>query len=178
MLRLLVALVLAGLPGLVCGPSAVLAQSAEPAVKTLEQPRFLSLKSDRVNVRRGPGLQYPIAWVFRRIGMPVEVIREFDNWRQIRDSDGALGWVYRGLLAGRRTALVLPWLAKASKEEATAIRASASDRGGVVALAEPGTIANVRECDGQWCRIIIEPYEGWVEQTKLWGVYERERIKP
>ncbi|MGI9405984.1 MAG: SH3 domain-containing protein [Hyphomicrobiaceae bacterium] len=152
--------------------------SGDAVVKTLTQPRFLSLKSDKVNVRSGPGLQYPIAWVFRRIGMPVEVLREFENWRQIRDSDGALGWVYRGLLAGRRTALIVPWQAADKDATAIAIQVRANLGSGVVAFAEPGTIANVRQCDGQWCRVIVEPYEGWIEQAKLWGVYENERFKP
>jgi len=150
--------------------------SSDVSVKSLEQPRFHSLKSDRVNVRRGPGLQYPIAWVFRRIGMPVEVIREFENWWQIRDSEGALGWVFKGLLARRRTALLVPWLGSDPDAKPVAIRASAGAES-IVALAEPGTIANVRECDGRWCRVTIEPYEGWVDQALLWGVYPQEKIR-
>lgn len=151
---------------------------AQAVVKQLEQPRFHSLKSDRVNVRRGPGLQYPVAWVFRRVGMPVEVIREFDNWWQIRDSEGAQGWVYKGLLARRRTALLTPWTQSDQEAPAVAMRSLSKANSSVVAFAEAGTIANVRECDGRWCRIIIEPFEGWVEQKLLWGVYEREAIAP
>src|SRR6516225_828217 len=75
----------------------------------LQIPRYVSLKSDRVNLRQGPGTEYPIAWVFRRAGLPVEVIREFDGWRQVRDSEGTTGWVLASLWSGRRTAVVLPW---------------------------------------------------------------------
>jgi len=151
---------------------------AQSVVKELEQPRFHSLKSDRVNVRKGPGLKYPIAWVFRRVGLPVEVVREFDNWWQIRDSEGALGWVYKGLLARRRTALLAPWARGKADQKAIAMRRKAAADGRVVAYAEPGTIVNVRACSGTWCRVIIEPYEGWIEQNQLWGVYEREAIRP
>ncbi len=155
------------------------AQSAEPAVvKQLEQPRFHSLKSDRVNVRRGPGLKHPVTWVFRRVGMPVEVIREFENWWQIRDSEGAQGWVYKGLLARRRTALLVPWKQKDADQGSVALRVKSDASSTVIAFAEPGTIANVRECDGRWCRVIIDPYEGWIEQRQLWGVYEKEAIRP
>lgn len=155
------------------------AQSTAPAVvKVLEQPRFHSLKSDRVNVRRGPGLQYPILWIFRRVGLPVEVIREFDNWWQIRDSEGAQGWVYKGLLAYRRTVLLAPWAVREGNTESIALRIKAERAARVVAFAEPGTIASVRRCDGRWCQVIIEPYQGWVPQKQLWGVYERESIKP
>lgn len=58
----------------------------------LPLPRFVSLKADRVNVRKGPGTDYPIAWVFERAGLPVEVVREYGIWRQIGDSDGSQGW--------------------------------------------------------------------------------------
>ena len=78
-------------------------------------PRFVSLKSDRVNLRQGPGIEYPIAWVFRRAGLPLEVIKEFEGWRQVRDADGTTGWILGVMLSGRRTALVLPWEAKAGQ---------------------------------------------------------------
>ena len=59
-----------------------------------------------IRCRRG---DYPIVWVFKSIGLPVEILKEFENWRQIRDADAAVGWVHVGLLSGRRTAIVLPW---------------------------------------------------------------------
>src|SRR6187399_1086194 len=75
----------------------------------LPLPRYVSLKSDRVNMRNGPGTDYPTAWVYRRAGLPLEVIKEFEGWRQVRDADGAAGWVLQSFQSGRRTALVLPW---------------------------------------------------------------------
>ena len=83
---------------------------APPAGATgLPVPRFVSLKSDRVNLRQGPGTEYPTAWVFRRAGLPVEVIKEFESWRQVRDAEGTTGWVLGTMLSGRRTAVILPW---------------------------------------------------------------------
>ncbi|HKH69397.1 MAG TPA: SH3 domain-containing protein, partial [Reyranella sp.] len=61
-------------------------------------PRFASLRSDEVNVRTGPGPRYPIDWVFKRKAMPVEIVAEFENWRKIRDWQGASGWVHQSLL--------------------------------------------------------------------------------
>jgi SH3-like domain-containing protein len=72
----------------------------------LPVPRFVSLKSDRVHVRGGPSRDHDIAWLFTRAGLPVEVTAEYDNWRRIRDWEGAEGWVYHTLLSGKRTALV------------------------------------------------------------------------
>jgi len=69
-------------------------------------PRYVSLKSDHVNVRAGPTKDNDVAWVFTRSGLPVEITAEFENWRRVRDSEGAEGWVYHSLLSGRRTAVV------------------------------------------------------------------------
>ena len=80
------------------------------AVTGLAIPRFVSLKASEVNSRVGPGAEYQIAWVFKRAGLPVEVLAEFENWRQVRDSDGVTGWVAAPLLSARRTAMVAPWI--------------------------------------------------------------------
>src|SRR5262245_50012280 len=85
-------------------------QAAVEGPKTaLPIPRFVSLKSDKVNVRKGPSTDQSIVWVFSRAGLPVEVIAESDNWRRVRDSEGADGWVWHSLLSGRRTVLIAPW---------------------------------------------------------------------
>src|SRR5262245_32373229 len=64
-------------------------------------PRFVSLKSEKVNVRSGPTKDHDVAWVYNRSALPVEVTAEFENWRRIRDWEGSEGWVYHSLLSGR-----------------------------------------------------------------------------
>src|SRR6476646_8312916 len=84
---------------------------AEPAgsgASGLPVPRFVSLKSDKVNVRAGPTKDHDVAWVYNRAALPVEITAEFENWRRIRDWEGAEGWVYHSLLSGKRTAVVVP----------------------------------------------------------------------
>jgi SH3-like domain-containing protein len=158
------------------------AQTAETSAATsasgLPVPRFVSLKSDRVNLRNGPGTDYPTGWVFRRAGLPLEIVKEFESWRQVRDSEGATGWVLQSFLSGRRTALVLPWERKASAQAPLVpIRASDSEYSGIVANVEAGVIADLHTCDGRWCRVTVNTYSGYIEQKKLWGVYEGETIK-
>ncbi|MEQ1715406.1 MAG: SH3 domain-containing protein [Hyphomicrobium sp.] len=153
-------------------------QGAAPSGSGLPVPRFVSLKSDRVNLRNGPSTEYPTGWVFRRAGLPLEVIKEFDAWRQVRDAEGTTGWVLQTLLSGRRTALVLPWeIKRGQKSPQVAIHASDSDSASIVVNVEAGVIANLHTCDGRWCRVTVEAYSGYVEQKKLWGVYEGEAIK-
>jgi SH3-like domain-containing protein len=145
----------------------------------LPVPRFVSLKSDRVNLRQGPGTEYPTAWVFRRAGLPVEVIKEFDSWRQVRDAEGTTGWVLGSMLSGRRTAVILPWEVKAGQSQQTmaALRDDDSERAGEVAQVEAGVLASIITCDGKWCRVSVGGFRGYIEQAKLWGAYKDEVIK-
>ena len=75
----------------------------------LPLPRFVSLKAERVNVRRGPSSEHQIAWVFTKKGLPVEIVAEFEQWRRIRDSEGSENGVFHSMLTGKRTAMVAPW---------------------------------------------------------------------
>jgi SH3-like domain-containing protein len=146
----------------------------DPAGGTgLPLPRFVSLKSDNVNVRRGPGQEYEIAFTFVKTGLPVEITQEFDNWRKIRDSEGAEGWVFHSLLSGKRTALVAPW----DKSGPFPAYAEAEAGASVVAYLEPKVIADVEQCTGAWCEITVKGYDGWIEQERLWGVYPDERFE-
>jgi SH3-like domain-containing protein len=157
---------------------ATAAQDARTTLKTgasgLPVPRFVSLKSDRVNVRKGPSIEHSVAWVFSRAGLPVEVIAEFENWRQIRDSEGSEGWVFHALLSGRRTALVLPWV---KERQAVVLLDAASSGADPVAQLEPGVLGSIYKCDGKWCNFSTGNYTGWIQQEKLWGVYRDEKLK-
>jgi len=152
--------------------------TASPGGSGLPVPRFVSLKSDRVNMRVGPGRDYRTAWVYRQAGLPLEVVKEFEGWRQVRDAYGTSGWVLQSLLSGRRTALVLPWEVKAGgTPPKVALRDNDSKRADTVAMVEAGVVANISSCDGNWCRVSIDRFHGYIEQKKLWGVYESEVIK-
>lgn len=136
----------------------------------LPLPRFVSLKSEKINVRRGPGQNYDIAFIFVRAGLPVEIIQEFDNWRKIRDSEGSEGWIFHSLLSGERMAIVAPW----EKQGTFASHASASEAARIVAYLEPKVIVDVTGCDGKWCGIAVGGIEGSIPQERLWGVYPGE----
>lgn len=135
-------------------------------------PRFVSLKSSQVNVRVGPGSNYPIDWTYVRFGLPVEIIQEFDNWRRVRDSSGNEGWVLSSLLSGDRFAIVLANAAASPLE----VRSSPDGDARVVALLEVGVIAAVDRCSDGWCRLLDDRFSGWVDQERLWGVYPDEEF--
>jgi SH3-like domain-containing protein len=149
--------------------------AAGPSSQTrLPIPRFVSLKSDRVNVRKGPSTDQAIVWVFSRAGLPVEIIAESDNWRRVRDSEGADGWVWHSMLSGRRTVLIAPWT---KPPENVPLYSRKSTGASTVAELAPSVLGNVLSCDGEWCELSIDDYSGFVQQDKLWGVYKDEVIK-
>jgi SH3-like domain-containing protein len=136
-------------------------------------PRYVSLKSDRVNLHEGPAKDHRTIWVFQRAGLPVEITAEFETWRKVRDSDGAEGWVLHSLLSGRRTALVAPW----KKNIDLTLYEKPNAGSSPLARLEPNVLGNVRNCDGNWCRIRGEGFDGYIQQSNLWGVYPNEKIE-
>lgn len=146
------------------------AQAGEVGSETnLPLPRFVSLSSDKVNVRTGPGKRYPINWVFKRRGWPVEIIEEYELWRQIRDIDGATGWVHKSLVSSRRTLIIT--------EEARAIYEEPDEKSVIVMLAEPGVVGKLQECDGRWCELEIAGLTGWLRADEFYGVYADEKVR-
>jgi SH3-like domain-containing protein len=144
------------------------------SVTKLPVPRYVSLKSDRVNLREGPSKEHRTRWVYQRAGLPVEIVAEFEIWRRVRDADGADGWVLNSLLSGRRTALVAPW--SKVKDETFILRAGADEGSAVVAQLQPNVIANVASCANAWCKVSIGKVEGYLKQERLWGVYPNEKV--
>lgn len=138
----------------------------------LPLPRFVTLKADKVNVRRGPSSDHPVAFVFQRKGLPVEITAEFETWRKIRDSDGAEGWIQQGMLSGRRTAYVAAW----SDAKPVHIFQDMDQNSGVAAQLAPGVLADIDHCDGNWCEISAGGYDGYAQQAQLWGIYPGEKV--
>jgi SH3-like domain-containing protein len=135
----------------------------------LPLPRFASLQSGEVNMRAGPGETYPILWTYQRAGLPVEIIEEFDIWRRIRDHDGVVGWVKSTLLVGKRHVIV--------RDEQRPLRKTPEAGALPVALIDPGVILKVLECSGDWCRLDVQGYKGWMMKTEFWGVYPQETLE-
>ncbi len=138
------------------------------AVTNLPLPRFVTLKTNEGNARRGPGLTHRIDWIFSRAGMPLRVTAEYENWRRIEDAEGAGGWVHYTLLSGTRAVLVSQDMAEfRTKPDA------ASD---VVFQAESGVIGRLLECQSNWCRVGTDAGKGWVSTSAIWGVVAGEVV--
>ncbi len=154
--------------------AALLAAASGPALAadsdtSLAVPRFVSLHSDRVNLRTGPGRRYPIEWVLTRKDMPVEVIAQFEHWRRVREWDGTVGWVQEHMITGQRYVIV-------AKGGVRPMFQGPDPRSAEVARTEPGVLARLLECSGPMCRIEAHDISGWMRRTDLWGVYPDESV--
>lgn len=157
-------------PGEITGSTADVPQQLGPS--GLPLPRFVSLKANKVNVRKGPSSEHSVAWTYQQKGLPVEITAESDNWRKVRDGDGSEGWILQSMLAGKRTAVVADW----AKAKDVYLHGSAAPTSGIVAKLAPGALAMIDSCDGDWCYLSATDYEGYVRQSDLWGVYPGERL--
>lgn len=138
-------------------------------VTNLPLPRFVSLRAETANARRGPSLDQRVDWEFVHRGLPLEVTAEYGQWRRVQDVDGMGGWVHHALLSGVRTALV-------TSEGPVPMRAGPEDGAAVRAMAEPGAIGRVEHCRGAWCELGSGSVSGWVPRQALWGVGTDETI--
>jgi SH3-like domain-containing protein len=167
-LALAVAMAIGGAPW----PAGGTASAATGSASGLPIPRYVSLKSDHVNVRVGPTKDNEVSWIYTRSGLPVEVTAEFEIWRRVRDSEGAEGWVYHSLLSGRRTAVIT----MKSKDDLAALYDRPDTTSAVAARLQAGVVAQVKRCNNGWCHITGEGFDGWIEQPRLWGVYADEKV--
>jgi SH3-like domain-containing protein len=161
-----------GFMAMLAGSAYCAGETPAGSVSGLPVPRFVSLKSDRVNVRSGPNKDQEVRWVYTRAGMPIEVTGEFENWRRIRDWEGAEGWVYHSLLSGKRSAVVVPTL----KDDLVPLYESADVESAVAARLQSGVLGQLKSCNGLWCEFAGKNFNGWIKQERLWGAYPNEKV--
>ncbi|HEX9568125.1 MAG TPA: SH3 domain-containing protein [Rhodospirillales bacterium] len=137
----------------------------------LPLPRFVSLRAGEVNLRTGPGVQYPVDWVYQRQHLPVEIIAEYGTWRKIRDWQGTQGWVHQSMVAPRRTFI--------ATDEVRTIHRKSDPNSEPVARIEPGVVGRLLACPdlNGWCRVDVGGHEGWLRRVELWGVQRDEVIQ-
>lgn len=153
--------------GLSLGLCAASAAAARAETETAN--RYASLRHETTHARAGPGQDYPIRWTYKRKGLPVLVLREYDLWRQVRDPEGDEGWVHAAGVTRRRTVMVTG--------QARILRKDPQDSGAPVARLEPGVIGRIERCDRAWCRITVTGYSGWLKHGEVWGVRPGETVE-
>lgn len=162
-------------PGRAAGDGDTTPQTAPPPTAQpqpgsgLPVPRFVSLRSNEVNLRTGPGLRYPIQWVYVHKGLPMEITAEFDTWRRVRDWQGTEGWVHESTLSGLRTMIITG--------KPRGLHTRPSDGSGLVARLAPGVVGRLLSCRPRWCQVDAKGFQGWLKRDAFWGVLPNETLE-
>ena len=125
-------------------------------------PRYATLKSEKVNMRRGPGKEFQIEWVYYRKHLPVRIILEYQRWRKIEDFEGYSGWVHASLLSGKKSLIVI---------NDAPLKAMPQDDSITLVYLQKNVLLNLKYCDERWCKVKIHKYNGWVRKKLIWGSY-------
>ena len=144
------------------------------SVTGLPLPRFAAFRSDEVNMRSGPGTRFPIEWTYQRRELPVEIVREFELWRRIRDPEGTEGWVHQSTLMGRRSFVV-----RGAPGSEVMLRRRAEDQAQPIARLRPGVVGRLRACEtnNPWCEAQVGEFRGHIKRADIWGVGPTEEVK-
>jgi SH3-like domain-containing protein len=142
--------------------AALIALAAPAYAADREVPYWASIRTEKLNMRAGPGRDYPIEWVYLRPGLPLKVVRVHEGWRLVRDPEGAEGWVTANLLSVERGALVIG-------KGLAAIRAEPSEGAQLKWNAEPGVVGKLGKCAEGWCAFDVGGRTGFVRADRLWG---------
>ena len=137
---------------------------------SLPIPRFVSLKTEPVYMRRGPGIRYPILWVFQKRALPLEILREFNTWREVRDLEGDIGWIHQSMLSGIRTGIV--------KSNLIPLHKGSNIKSEIIGKLEKGIVLSLETCPEKisFCYVKVKNIKGWVNKDGLWGLYKNEII--
>ena len=122
-------------------------------------PRFVSLKSSKVNMRRGPGKEFRIDWVYNRKNLPVKIISEYLRWRKIEDFEGYVGWVHASLLSGKKSMIII--------DDQVPLKDKPSNNATSVAYLQRHVLVLPKSCNDEWCKIEINNFVGWVKRKVL-----------
>jgi len=129
-------------------------------VFSAEDNNFLSLKNKKVNVRYGPGFNYPIKFIYNKKFLPVKIIDKKENFRRIIDFKKNSGWIHISQLIKSNSLIVL-------KDKIVFKKASKFSK--PIIKLEKGRLAIIKKCISGWCKIKTNKYEGWIQTKNVWG---------
>ena len=134
-------------------------------------PRVVSLRSNHINARSGPGARYPIEWVYMQKSAPVEIIAEFELWRKIKDWQGSESWVHKSMLSGKRSVKVIT-------PGENNVYAKDDFKAKIIAKVEDEVVGEIEKCpvNNSFCKIKFASITGWVPRQNLYGIYPEEII--
>ncbi len=134
-----------------------------------DTPRFKTLKHETVNLRTGPGIKYPVKWVYKQKRYPVEIKDRHDLWYLVEEVDGTTGWIHEAMLSNAKYGLIV--------EEGELLECP-NPECRKIAIVQTGTLGKIEDCKEISCLIEFsyrgEEVRGWYKKKDIYGVEEKE----
>ena len=125
-----------------------------------ESEYFLMLKNKKVNVRYGPGFDYPIKYVYKKKYLPIKVIDKKENFRRIIDQKNNSGWIHTSQLRNNKSFILL---------EDQLLFSKPTKYSKPILLISKGRLLLSKKCKKKWCKVKTKEHQGWIINDNLWG---------
>ena len=134
-----------------------------PNVIASEIKYFVMLKNNKVNVRYGPGFDYPIKFIYKKKFLPIKIIDKKENFRRIIDIKNNSGWIHISQLKKGKSFILL---------EDQLLFSKPTKFSKPIAKVSSGRLLLIKKCKLNWCRVKTENYTGWIKNENVWGSLE------
>ena len=125
-----------------------------------ENNYFLMLKNNKVNVRYGPGFDYPIKYIYKKKNLPIKVIDKKENFRRIIDFKNNSGWIHASQLKKAKSFILI--------EDQLLFSKPTKYSKPILKIAK-GRLLLIKKCKKDWCKVKTEEYMGWLKVENIWG---------
>ena len=125
------------------------------------EPKYASLKKDRVYLRWNASFEAPIKFIYQKKNLPILIIDKYDVWKKVRDIDGDEGWIHKSMISNKKTFI--------NKKEQNLFKYKDNNEI-IIAIIKEGVVGKIISCENILCKVKIKPYKGWVEKKYLWGM--------
>ena len=126
-----------------------------------ETEYYLTLRSNKVNLRQGPSLSHPIKLVYKKKFLPVLVLDKSYNFRKIKDHENNSGWIHISQLSKKKAAL--------NNKDKSIIFRKPSEYSKPLAVVQKGRLCLINKCKIDWCKIKTGQFVGWIKKENLVG---------
>ena len=131
-----------------------------PKISFAENNYFLMLKNNKVNVRYGPGFDYPIKYIYKKKNLPIKVIDKKENFRRIIDFKNNSGWIHASQLKKAKSFILI--------EDQLLFSKPTKYSKPILKIAK-GRLLLIKKCKKDWCKVKTEEYMGWLKVENIWG---------
>ena len=118
-------------------------------------PKYASIKKEKTYSRHNASFDAPLEWIYQKENLPILIIRERDNWREIRDIDGAQTWMHVSMISNKKTFI--------NNQDQNLLKYK--DINIISAIVKKGVVGKIINCDEVFCKVKIKKYKGWIEKN-------------